>query len=78
VHATDAPQRGIVEKLCTPIDSRVTPAARKARKRSRSKVPGLASSVTRSPAPAAAARADVGQQAVDAFRAETGWACRRR
>ncbi len=37
-------------KLCTPIDSRVTPASRKARKRSRSKVPGLASSVTSQPA----------------------------
>ena len=36
-------------KLCTPIDSRVTPAARKARKRSRSKVPGLASSVISQP-----------------------------
>jgi hypothetical protein len=32
-------------KLCTPMDSRVTPAARKARKRSVSKVPGLASMV---------------------------------
>ena len=32
-------------KLCTPMESRVTPAARKARKRSASKVPGFASSV---------------------------------
>src|SRR3989344_4128931 len=32
-------------KLCTPTDSRVTPAARKARKRSFSNVPGLASKV---------------------------------
>src|SRR6218665_1987648 len=32
-------------KLCTPTDKRVTPAARKARKRSFSKLPGLASSV---------------------------------
>ena len=36
-------------KVCTPIESRVTPAARKARKRSRSKVPGLASSVISQP-----------------------------
>jgi hypothetical protein len=36
-------------KLCTPTDRRVTPAARKARKRSRSKVPGLASSVISQP-----------------------------
>ena len=36
-------------KLCTPMDRRVTPAARKARKRSRSKVPGLASSVISQP-----------------------------
>jgi hypothetical protein len=43
-------------KLCTPTDRRVTPAARKARKRSRSKVPGLASSVISQPAPAAAGR----------------------
>ncbi len=36
-------------KLCTPIDSRVMPACEKARNRSRSKVPGLASSVTSQP-----------------------------
>jgi hypothetical protein len=57
-------------KLCTPIDSRVTPAARKARKRSRSKVPGLASSVTSQARRQRQVGAQVGQQAVDALGAE--------
>ena len=56
-------------KLCTPIDSRVTPAARKARKRSRSKVPGFASSVTSRPGSSGSAGADVGR---------AGGRCRRR
>ncbi len=52
-------------KLCMPTDKRVTPAARKARKRSRSKVPGLASSVISPSASSLQARADIGQQPVD-------------
>ncbi len=54
-------------KLCTPTLSRVTPAARKARKRSRSKLPGLASSVISQPGSKRQTGADVGQQAGDAI-----------
>jgi hypothetical protein len=65
-------------KLCTPIDSRVTPGGAEGLEALALEGAGvglqrdLAAGLQRQP------RADVGEQAVDAGRAKTGWACRRR
>src|SRR4051794_35099828 len=56
-------------KLCTPSETRLTPASRKPRKRAASTVPGLASSVISAPG-SSVRRAHSGKQLVDGLRRE--------